>query len=177
MKTVDHITDSGSGYRFDAERNAYLVDPALQASLQSRFVTQVGLLAEEFDWTTQMIPSANRPHPTILPGISVVPPHQKSHTFLYGYQLEAGLPEKIDITDWSDETRKRSIGFYLLKFRTGLDSLDVIMPTAMSSEHLVTFRNHEPIPCNPERWAGMAMRFAQELWERQKTDTGKRTLL
>lgn len=177
MKTVDHITDPNSGYRFDASKNAYMVDPALQSSLQSRFVSRVSLLAEEFDWTTQMIPAEARPYATILPGISVVPPHQKSRTFLCGYQLEAGIPAKIDALEWSDETLKRSIGFYLLKFRTGLDMLDVIMPTIMSSEHLVTFRNNEPTPCDPERWADMAMRFSQELWERQKNDTGKRTLL
>lgn len=181
METVERIAESTPvldfGYRLDAKENAYLLDPVLQAELQSSFVTRVGMACEELDWKTHLLPAVNPSLSAGLPSVTVIPSHQQKRYWEYGYQLEAGIPAVIQLEDWSDITVRRTIGFHLVKFRSHLDALDSKVPNIISSEHIATFRNNEPVPCNPERWADMAMKFTQELWVRQMTDTEKRTLL
>lgn len=181
METVDRIVESRPfldfGYRLDDNENAYLINPVLQAELQGSFVSRVGMICEELDWKTHLLPAANNLLSGGLPEIAVIPAHQQKRYWEYGYQLEAGIPAVIQLEDWSDITVRRTIGFHLIKFRLHLDALDSKMPNIISSEHIATFRNDEPVPCNPERWGDMAMKFTQELWARQMNNSEKRTLL
>lgn len=172
MKTLPGMANTAYGYRLDTEQQSYIADPHEQAKLHSQFASAINIIAEEHDWSAVLSKTGNSSRAVALPSIAVIPP-QSNEPVIFGYQIDAGIPDRIPLEDWSGKSVKRSIGFNLLRYRHGLDILDVMMPNLISAEHIVTFRNMEPIPCDPERWAKISMRFAQELWARQETETRK----
>lgn len=172
METLPTTADTTYGYALDTGQNAYVADPHERARLHSRFASAINIIAEEYDWSVRLTLPGGYINAVDLPSIAVIP-RQTPDPVIFGYQIDAGIPDRILLEDWSDKAVKRSIGFHLLTYRHGLDVLDATMPSLISSEHIVTFRNIEPFPCDPERWAKMSMKFSQELWERQKNDTRK----
>lgn len=165
MTTLHAKVISPADYLPGDDENTLKVDPKLRESLHCVFVSALKDFAEKEGWLLRMV-HESAPN-SGFPEVSLIPPGQDDEHVLWGFRVDAGIPDELQGEDIKRDYVDRIIKVALLKQRAFAGPVDYRMPSILASYPFATFTNDKGNSYDPVEWAEVSMKFIKLVWEEQ----------